>query len=165
VNNLLQGKASDSATSLGRFLLNSTVGLLGTMDVAKDLGLERKREDFGQTLGVWGVGTGPYVMLPGLGPNDARSMSGFFTGFLYWPLNDLNLYWNIFGQGVKALEARAAYMAQEQLIYDSLDSYSLVKDVYFQNLANQVADGALQDVDADSSEEDEELDELLDDFQ
>lgn len=163
INSLLQGKPAESASSLGRFAINSTVGLLGLVDVAQDFGLERKREDFGQTLGVWGVDTGPYVMLPALGPTDTRSMSGFFTDFLYWPLNDLNLYWNIFGQGIKVLEARSALMAQEQLINDSLDSYSFVKEVYFQNLANQVADGVVQDVE-EFSEEDEELDALLEDF-
>ena len=164
VNNLLQGKVEGSATSVGRFLVNSTVGLFGTIDIASDIGMERQREDFGQTLGVWGLDTGPYIMLPVIGPSDTRSFAGTFTDFLYWPVNEMSLYWNIFTFGIKGVEARAALMAQEQLVYDSLDSYSLVQDIYFQNLENQVNDGAIQAIQEDELEEDEELDDLLDDF-
>lgn len=163
VNNLLQGKVGASATSFGRFTINSTLGLLGLVDVAADMGLERQSEDFGQTLGSWGVGTGPYLMLPALGPSDPRSFTGDVVDRLYWPMNDLNVYWNFFSTGVQVVEARASLMAQEQLIYDSLDSYAFVKDIYFQNLANQVADGVEDDSD-EFSEEDEELDALLDEF-
>lgn len=163
VNNLLQGKLGASFESAGRFVINSTIGLLGLVDVADDMGLERQTEDFGQTLGVWGVGTGPYLMLPVLGPSDPRSFTGEVVDRLYWPINDLNIYLNVFSTSIKVVEARASLLAQDQLIYDSLDSYSFVKDIYFQSLASQVADGVLEDSD-EFSEEDEELDALLEDF-
>ncbi len=76
-NSLLQGKGGKSLNALGRFLTNSTVGIGGLFEVAKSMGMERKPEDFGQTLGVWGVGSGPYLVVPILGPNTVRSTTGF----------------------------------------------------------------------------------------
>ena len=76
-NSLFQAKGEKALTTLGRFVTNSTIGLAGLFDPATSFGLKRQNEDFGQTLGVWGVGTGPYVVLPILGPNTVRSASGF----------------------------------------------------------------------------------------
>lgn len=163
LNNLLQGKVKGSLTSISRFVVNSSIGLLGLIDVAGGMGLEQHEEDFGQTLGVWGLDTGPYLMLPALGPSDPRSATGDVVDRLYWPINDLNVYLSVFTSGIQILESRAAVLSQDQLLNDSLDSYAFVKDIYFQNLANKVADGAEQDVD-DMSEEDEELDALLEEF-
>ena len=75
INQLLQGKPKESLNDLTRFIINSTIGLAGFIDVASKIGLERHEEDFGQTLGVWGVGQGPYIMLPVL-----RTI--YFTGHL-----------------------------------------------------------------------------------
>jgi phospholipid-binding lipoprotein MlaA len=72
INNLLQGKPVRAASDLGRFAVNTTLGLLGLFDVATPMGLERHEEDFGQTLAVWGVGEGPYLVLPFLGPSTVR---------------------------------------------------------------------------------------------
>ncbi|MBS4050215.1 MAG: VacJ family lipoprotein, partial [Methylomonas sp.] len=72
LNDLLQGKFEQSASDLGRFTTNSTIGLLGLFDVATDLGLQQNVEDFGQTLAVWGVNQGPYLVLPVLGPTTLR---------------------------------------------------------------------------------------------
>ena len=69
---MLQGKPKKSINDFSRFLINSTIGLGGFIDVASKIGLERHEEDFGQTLAVWGVGQGPYIMLPGLGPSTLR---------------------------------------------------------------------------------------------
>jgi len=63
-NNLLQGKPQEATSDVGRFLVNSTIGILGFFDVATDIGLDKHKEDFGQTLGVWGVSDGPYLVLP-----------------------------------------------------------------------------------------------------
>lgn len=76
-NSLLQAKGSKALTTTGRFLTNSTVGIAGLFDPATSFGMKRQNEDFGQTLGVWGVGTGPYLVLPALGPGTVRSASGF----------------------------------------------------------------------------------------
>lgn len=75
-NSVLQADAGKSGTTLGRFTVNTTVGLLGTFDVASEMGLERQSEDFGQTLGVWGVGPGAYVVLPFFGPSNVRDTVG-----------------------------------------------------------------------------------------
>ena len=72
INQLLQGKPKKSINDFSRFILNSTIGLAGLIDVASKMGLDRHEEDFGQTLAVWGVGQGPYIMLPGLGPSTLR---------------------------------------------------------------------------------------------
>ena len=135
--------------SLGRFLLNSTVGLLGTIDVATELGLTRKEEEFGETLGKWGVGTGPYLMIPALGPNDIRSGVGDVVDTSYTPLDALNFYFAAFRTGIKVLESRAALMSQEQQLNQSADPYSFVKNAYFQNLEFKVKEGKVEKIEID----------------
>jgi phospholipid-binding lipoprotein MlaA len=76
-NSLLQAKGEKALITLGRFLTNSTIGIAGLFDPATPLGMKRQDEDFGQTLGVWGVGSGPYLVLPVVGPGTTRSAAGF----------------------------------------------------------------------------------------
>ncbi|NTU59965.1 MAG: VacJ family lipoprotein [Deltaproteobacteria bacterium] len=78
-NSLFQAKGMKALTTLGRFATNTTIGVLGFFDVATHFGMERQDEDFGQTLGVWGVGKGPYFVMPLVGPGTARSAGGFFV--------------------------------------------------------------------------------------
>jgi len=78
-NNLLQFKFKATAITLGRFLVNSTIGIAGLWDPATDMGMERQTEDFGQTLGHWGVGNGPYIVLPIFGPSNLRDTTGLVT--------------------------------------------------------------------------------------
>lgn len=157
VNNLLQGKLGGSFASLGRFLLNSTVGLLGAIDVATKIGLEREEEEFGEVLGSWGVGTGPYLMIPALGPNDPRSGVGDYVDSAYGPLDSLNIYFSILRTGIKVLETRAALIQQEQQLNSSADPYGFVKNAYFQNLEFKVKDGKIE-----KTEEEEALDDDID---
>ena len=91
VNQLLQGQGKNAAESTGRFLVNSTIGLFGLIDVADDLGLEQKEEDFGQTLATWGVGDGFYVVLPLFGPSNLRDTSGMIMTMMTDPVNALSL--------------------------------------------------------------------------
>lgn len=164
VNNLLQGKVGGSFASLGRFVINSTVGLLGTIDVAEMMGIDREEEEFGEVLGKYGVGTGAYLMLPALGPTDIRSSVGDFVDTAYFPLEDLTFYVAAFRSGIKALEARAILMDQEQLLESSLDKYAFVKDAYFQNLQFRVTDGEGGDDKFSEDFDDAELEGLLDDL-
>lgn len=157
VNNLLQGKLDGTFVSLGRFLLNSTVGLLGAFDVATEIGLNRQDEEFGEVLGKWGVGTGPYLMIPALGPNDPRSGVGDYVDSAYGPLDSLNIYFTILRSGIKVLEARAALIQQEQQLEDSADRYSFVKNAYFQNLEYKVKDGQVE-----QTQEEQALDDDID---
>ena len=141
VNGLLQGKPKHSAISAGRFLVNSTVGLVGLIDVATPMGLDVKEEDFGQSLGVWGVGHGPYLMIPARGPITARNLAGDLVDNLYFPMSVLNTPQTIAKFTIGALSARESLMAQEKLLNDSLDPYAFVKDAYFQRQQYQLYDG------------------------
>ena len=141
INNLLQGKFSDAAKSTGRFLLNSTVGLFGIFDPASDFGWNRKQEEFGEVLGTYGVGDGPYLVIPALGPTSVREEVGDYVDRYYWPLAVIDFWPNILRAGVLALEKRAELANQEQLIKDSIDSYEFVKNAYFQNMKYKVYDG------------------------
>jgi phospholipid-binding lipoprotein MlaA len=158
VNNLLQGKVEGSASSVARFALNTTIGLLGVFDVASAMGIEREREDFGQVLGVWGVDTGPYLMLPALGPSDIRSFTGRIVDNYYWPSTVLEDPYLIAASVVSVIEARASLLEQEEILNRSLDPYLFVRDAYFQRLAFEVSDGEIE------QKSDEELEEEQDDF-
>jgi phospholipid-binding lipoprotein MlaA len=140
-NGLLQGKPKHSAISAGRFLLNSTVGLVGLIDVATPMGLDVKEEDFGQSLGVWGVGHGPYLMIPARGPTTVRNFTGDLVDNLYFPMSVLNTPQTIAKFTIGALSARESLMAQEKLLNGSLDPYAFVKDAYFQRQQYQLYDG------------------------
>ncbi|MEP4890051.1 MAG: VacJ family lipoprotein [Aliiglaciecola sp.] len=166
VNNLLQGKVGGSLASLGRFVLNSTVGILGIFDVAKEIGLERQEEEFGEVLGKYGVGTGTYLMLPAYGPTDLRSLTGDFVDSSYFPLQDLSFYVAAVRTGIKVLEARAQLMEQEGQLDQSLDPYAFVKNAYFQNLEFRVTDGEVpqSDLNTDPEEESENFEDFLDDL-
>ncbi|MDT0593649.1 MlaA family lipoprotein [Glaciecola petra] len=158
INNLLQGKFQASLTSVGRFAINSTAGVLGIFDVAGDMGLERERENFGEVLGVWGVGTGPYLMLPALGPSDFRSLTGRVVDNYYWPSTVLRDPYVVGAAVVSILEARASLLEQEETLNRALDQYLFVRDAYFQRLAFEVSDGKIE------QKTEEELEAEEDDF-
>ena len=140
VNQLLQGKPKKSANDLTRFLINSTVGLGGFIDVASKMGLERHEEDFGQTLAVWGVGEGPYIMLPGLGPSTlrdtfSRPVSSFLSVTFHMTETDVNIAL----KSIDAIETRERLLDVESLL--SGDKYAFVKDAYIQSIKYEVKDG------------------------
>ena len=140
VNQLLQGKPKKSANDLTRFLINSTVGLGGFIDVASKMGLERHEEDFGQTLAVWGVGEGPYIMLPALGPSTLRDtfskpVSSFLSVTFHMTETDVNITL----KSIDAIETRERLLDVESLL--SGDKYAFVKDAYIQSIQYEVKDG------------------------
>ena len=140
VNQLLQGKPKKSANDLTRFLINSTVGLGGFIDVASKMGLERHEEDFGQTLAVWGVGEGPYIMLPGLGPSTLRdTLSMPVSSFLSVTFHMTETDVNITLKSIDAIETRERLLDVESLL--SGDKYVFVKDAYIQSIQYEVKDG------------------------
>ena len=165
INNLLQGKVGGSLDSVARFVINSTVGLLGTIDVAENIGLPRQRESLGETLGTYGVGTGPFIMLPGAGPSDARSLTGNVVEAVYYPLS-LGSGAGIPALIVTTLETRAALMGQEAQIEQSVDDYAFIKNAYFQNLEFRVTDGKSADeIDESEFEDFEDFEDSFDDFE
>lgn len=155
-NNFFQGKIDEGLDSLARFVINSTVGLLGTIDVAGKIGIEQQRENFGEVLGSWGVETGPYLMVPGLGPNDPRSLGSRFVDNVYYPMAILDGTTNVIRFTVNILEGRAALIDQEPQLEQAIDDYAFVKNAYFQNLEYRVTDGKS----GDSVIEEEELDDF-----
>jgi phospholipid-binding lipoprotein MlaA len=141
LNSLFQGKLKKSGKAVGRFAINTTVGILGIFDVAKYIGLDQHKEDFGQTMAVAGIGNGPYAMIPGYGPTTARDLSGDFVDGMIFPLYLLSVPESIIKLGVKAIYTRADLLQQESMINSSTDSYIFVKEVYFQNQNFKIHDG------------------------
>lgn len=153
VNNLLQLKGTNAAISGGRFVINSTLGLLGLIDVAKHLGLEEKHEEFGEVLGTWGVSTGPYLMLAG--PSDARDTTGDLVDSAYFPLAALSWPANLLRWSIKSVEGRIQLIDQEQLLDDSSDPYIFVRESYFQRVRYKIYDGNVPQPEITEKEEDD----------
>lgn len=162
INDLLQLKFKDAAQSTGRFILNSTVGIFGFFDPASDFGWLRKREEFGEVLGVYGVNDGAYLMFPALGPSSVRDLTGAYVDQLYWPMAIIDFWPNVLRLTIKGLETRASLADQESLINDSLDSYTFVKNAYFQNMRYKVYDGN-PPVEI-NTQEDDELESFMDEI-
>jgi phospholipid-binding lipoprotein MlaA len=144
-NNLLQGKPQEATSDVGRFLVNSTIGILGFFDVATDMGLDKHKEDFGQTLGVWGVSDGPYLVLPLFGPSNIRDTVGLAvdlkTDFVL-NTNQLNSDQRLGVTAVRVLDKRANLLDAGQLLEDAaFDKYSFLRDGYLQRRRNQIYDG------------------------
>lgn len=160
LNSFLQGKGQDGIESLARFAVNSTLGLLGLVDVASELGLTRKVEDLDETLAVWGVESGPFLMVPLLGPNDTRGLIGDIGDNINLPYALLNTPLNLGRFVLNAIENRASLMSQEAQINQSLDPYTFVKDVYIQNKAFTIRDGQ-----PPAATDDDEMMDDFDDFE
>ena len=141
INNLLQGKFKAAGNDAGRFIINSTVGLLGFYDPASDFELEQSQEEFGEVLATYGVGDGAYLMIPVLGPSSVREEVGDFIDNSYFPIGDLAFWPGIFRRAIIGLEARADFGEREQIIDNSVDSYQFVKTSYYQNMLFRVYDG------------------------
>jgi len=145
-NNTLQFKFLDAASDIGRILVNSTIGLLGFMDVASRMGLEKHKEDFGQTLGYWGMGTGPYVMLPFLGPSNLRDGPGKIVDNVIYPPNwaDIKVSERNGLFAASLVNTRAELMELEEKAGDlSRDRYVFIRDAYLDNREFLVNDGQI----------------------
>jgi phospholipid-binding lipoprotein MlaA len=143
LNNLLQGKFADAGSDVARLAINSTVGVLGFFDFATDWGFEKHEEDFGQTLGYWGIGAGPYIVLPILGPSNARDTVGWVGDYYAWPIT----YIDDDGTrqiliGVRIISGRSELLATSSILETAaLDPYAFVRDAYLQRRLNLVYDG------------------------
>ena len=140
VNQILQGKPKLAINDFSRFIINSTIGLGGFLDIATKIGLTRHEEEFDQTLALWGVPSGPYIMLPGLGPSTlrdtlARPFSSFLSVTFHMTESDVNLAL----KGMDALETRERLLEIESLIYG--DRYNFVRDSYVQYMNYEINDG------------------------
>jgi len=156
VNNFLQGKPGHGLSEIGRFVVNSTIGLAGLFDVATANGIEEHREDFGQTAAVWGIPDGPYVMLPFLGPRTLRDA-------IFTPLDVITNPLYIYDGSstvrtslyvLQIIDARYLLLPADKYLEESKDPYVTLRESYLQNRQFQVYDG-------DPPEDDEFFDEFL----
>src|SRR5689334_12847351 len=143
LNNILQGKPGQGASDLGRVVVNSLFGVLGLWDVATPMGLEKHYEDFGQTLGVWGVQSGPYLVLPLLGPSTARDApakivdpSWYYSTYV----DPESVYWGLWT--LEKVRTRANLLGAGSVVEQAaLDKYSFIRDAWMQRRRSQVYDG------------------------
>jgi phospholipid-binding lipoprotein MlaA len=144
LNNLLQGKPEAALSDACRFAVNSTVGLLGCFDLATRMGLEKSQEDFGQTLGVWGAGPGPYLVVPVFGPSNVRDAVGIygvepFLDVNFW-IENVRVRNTIFF--TRLISFRSELLEADRLISEAaLDKYRFVRDAYLQRRRNLIYDG------------------------
>ena len=168
-NNVLQGDLKGAGNTAGRFAINTTVGILGVFDPASKMGFEKKsREDFGQTLGVWGADTGCYFVLPVLGPTTARDALGMVGNVFIDPVYQLthgsetdivvgnenvgehNYY---IYKGTDAVDFRSKNIESiDSLENNSIDFYASVKSLYLQNRAQKIANSPIADKSQDDSD-------------
>lgn len=143
INNILQGKFLHALDDFGRVAINTSIGLLGFLDIASEAGLPKHEEDFGQTLGLWGLGEGPFIMLPFFGPSTGRDAVGrvgdYFTDILTYvdPTRARNQLW-----GTRVVDTRAQLLdASKVLEAAALDPYEFLRDAYLQRRRNLIYDG------------------------
>ena len=142
-NNLLQFKFHDAASDFARLLANSTLGIGGLFDVASGFGLPKHNEDLGQTFGYWGVGDGPFLMIPLLGPSNVRDAIGSAVQTYadpVWNLNNIAVRNSLVG--LRAVNARANLLSAEKVLDEAaLDPYTFLRDSYIQQRRSLVYDG------------------------
>ncbi|WP_080771222.1 MlaA family lipoprotein [Comamonas thiooxydans] len=156
VNNVLQGQGQGAYNSMVRFSVNTVLGIGGLFDIASEAGIERQKQDFGQTLGRWGMPTGPYLVLPFWGPSTVRDSAGLVVDAFGYPANTMDdVRWRNSLFGLRMVNNRANLLkAGDVLDSVALDKYSLVRDVYLRSRIGGAAsggDGRLENYDDDNA--------------
>lgn len=140
VSNFLQGKFRNGFSDTGRFLVNTTIGIVGIFDVATPMGLPRHREDLGQTFGVWGIGPGWYLMLPLYGPSTNRDFVGRIGDGYLSPLAYADRDVQMAAAVVYAVDVRSQFLGVDQVIEDAFDPYLFVRGAYLERREARVRD-------------------------
>jgi len=143
-NSALQLKFDSFNVSLGRFMVNSTAGVVGLFDVASAVGIADPDEDLGQTLGYWGLGQGPYLVLPFLGPSSGRDAAGFLGDQFFYPLTYVDEDYDYVVWSLRALELidyRAGLLGFEETLAQQFDPYAFMRGYYLENRLKAVYDG------------------------
>jgi phospholipid-binding lipoprotein MlaA len=144
LNDVLQGKPKRAGQTFARFLINSTIGLGGLIDVASAKGIKRHKEDFGQTLAVWGMKSGPYLVLPLIGPTNVRDGIGYgidtISDPLFWLIHDKTTEYALFGSEL-LIEYDDNRDELDALRKSSIDFYSALRSAYLQHRAADIRDG------------------------
>lgn len=143
INNLLQFKIGRAFSDVGRVAINTTVGILGLMDVASNMNLPSYKEDFGQTLGVWGFNSGPFIVLPLFGPSSGRDTVGLVGDWFTDPVNYINDDpWRYRLTGLRIVDTRADLLGASRVVDEAaLDPYAFIRDAYLQRRESLVHDG------------------------
>ena len=141
VNSLLQGKVGDAVSDACRVLINSTVGILGCFDVASKVGLDKHNRDFGQTFGKWGIASGPYLVLPFLGPSNLREGVGTMIYSSLDPVWANHIPTRNVAYSLRAVNGRADLLSASSAVEDAaLDKYAFVRDAYVQRRQSLIDD-------------------------
>lgn len=143
VNQFLQGKGVTGLKDTGRFILNTTLGVAGLFDVATPIGLEAHDEDFGQTLAVWGVDSGPYLQLPLLGPSTLRDAPSRAVDYFLDPLTHGDLHWEEewVQRTLDLVNTRAELLALDPTLERTFDPYAFIRDAWLQRREFEIFDG------------------------
>jgi len=143
INNLLQFKLSRAVSDVSRIAINTTIGLLGFIDVASNMNIPKYNEDFGQTLGTWGVAPGPYIVLPFLGPSNARDTVGVVVDWYTDPVTYLEPEKHMWiTKTIRFIDMRADLLGASNILEQAaLDPYEFVRDAYLQKRQSDVYDG------------------------
>jgi len=158
VNDLLQGKFRAALSDTGRLLLNTTMGIGGLFDVATRAGIDHNDEDFGQTLGKWGVPAGPYLVIPFLGPSDfrdapARAVDAYSNPATYANTEAAWSYW-----GLSLIHTRYELLSLDATLDKAFDKYAFMREAYLQNRAYKVSDGNVEEEPLEDPEADADTD-------
>lgn len=156
VNDLLQGKLVQGGKDLGRFVVNSTIGIVGILDVATDMGLPANDEDLGQTFGKWGAGEGWYLMLPLLGPSNTRDLIGSVGDAYTSPTAYVDTEEAIALRVMGAIDARTGLLDADKFLDEQYDPYLFIRTAYLQRRQNLVFDGKPPKPEFDFDDFDEE---------
>lgn len=142
-NNALQGKFGEAAVDIGRLLINSTIGIFGLFDVASELGLEKHEEDFGQSMAVWGVGSGGYLFWPVIGPRTLRDTAGWVVDTYADPVGrTTSVPTRNSLLTLRFVDIRASLLPADKVVEEAaLDKYAYIRDAYLQRRRNQIFDG------------------------
>ncbi|MBB3212640.1 phospholipid-binding lipoprotein MlaA [Herbaspirillum sp. Sphag1AN] len=140
VNQLLQGRVEAGVTSFMRVAINTTFGIGGLLDVSTEMRLSRQKSDFGQTLGRWGVGSGPYVVIPLLGPSTLRDTAALPVDVTFDPWSHKRpVDWRNVGTAINLIDRRAQLLDASNLLEDvALDRYDFIRDAYLQRRQSQI---------------------------
>ena len=160
INSLLQGKFDKAGLASGRFVLNTTVGLLGIFDVTGRLDIPRHNEDFGQTLAAWGVPSGPYFVIPVFGPRYLRHSVGMIPDAVLgsaYSISDSEVRWGLLGLNI--VQTRAKLLEADDLLELQLDPYIFVRETYLQRRKAALKDSKINNTD----EFDDEFDDSFED--
>ncbi len=153
INSVLQGDLKNSGTTIARFIINTTLGVFGLFDVATEVGLKKQKEDFGQTLAVHGVGPGPYLMLPFLGPSTLRDALGKVTSLYADPVTlalerNNKDQWIWIGLAIKGVDFREQNLEKiDNLNATSVDFYATLRSLYLEKRSSMIRNQSVNETD------------------